>query len=427
MKTSSKTILKGILAAGLLVISLFAYSNNLTVPNKFRGLDNVYNFDTKPLSPAPKGYTPFYVSHYGRHGSRYAYSSSFYEQPNILFKAAQEQNNLTEKGKEVAARFFEAYPELMAYCGLLSDKGRDQHTRIAKRMYANFSDAFPDSSKVFAVSSPSMRSVISMATFCTSLQGCNNTLKIKMEQSPAQAYCTSPRDKSNFKPVKRTPAPDFTGDMGENTYKFLERTVDCNAILGRLFIDPQKAIKALTEEISLGQILWRTWIFASGMASQDGDYSFDDLFTLEEWEALWKADCFLSYKEHYKYQDECCQVVEDILNDCKEHAETKQSGAKLRFGHDHVLWPVLAIIGIDNFGYRPEKPEDAWMAYPTDRVPMASNLQFILYKNDKGDVLVKTLYCDEEMTIPGCKSVYCPWNMFEKHMRESLDRFPIEK
>lgn len=25
----------------------------------------------KQLTPAPKGYKPFYISHYGRHGSRY--------------------------------------------------------------------------------------------------------------------------------------------------------------------------------------------------------------------------------------------------------------------------------------------------------------------------------------------------------------------
>ena len=31
-------------------------------------------------APAPKGYTAFYISHYGRHGARYIYSET-----NILY------------------------------------------------------------------------------------------------------------------------------------------------------------------------------------------------------------------------------------------------------------------------------------------------------------------------------------------------------
>ena len=33
------------------------------------------------LTPAPKGMTPFYVSHYGRHGSRYHNKPSTYNDP----------------------------------------------------------------------------------------------------------------------------------------------------------------------------------------------------------------------------------------------------------------------------------------------------------------------------------------------------------
>ena len=61
--------------------------------NKASGLDNVYDFDTPDLTPAPQGYEPFYVSHYGRHGSRYAYTSSAY---TVLLKLLRkEADNLT--------------------------------------------------------------------------------------------------------------------------------------------------------------------------------------------------------------------------------------------------------------------------------------------------------------------------------------------
>ena len=46
--------------------------------NKAAGLDGLYDLSPKASTPAPKGYEAVYVSHYGRHGSRYAYTESTY-------------------------------------------------------------------------------------------------------------------------------------------------------------------------------------------------------------------------------------------------------------------------------------------------------------------------------------------------------------
>ena len=46
--------------------------------NKSSGLDCIYDFSKKHLTPAPKGYEAVYIGHYGRHGSRYAYSGDAY-------------------------------------------------------------------------------------------------------------------------------------------------------------------------------------------------------------------------------------------------------------------------------------------------------------------------------------------------------------
>ena len=43
--------------------------------NKFLSASNYLDYDnypaTKPLTPAPKGYEPYLMNHYGRHGSRW--------------------------------------------------------------------------------------------------------------------------------------------------------------------------------------------------------------------------------------------------------------------------------------------------------------------------------------------------------------------
>ena len=43
------------------------------------------------LTPAPKGYTPFYISHYGRHGSRYLIGAKAYDYAVQVLGRAQDQ------------------------------------------------------------------------------------------------------------------------------------------------------------------------------------------------------------------------------------------------------------------------------------------------------------------------------------------------
>lgn len=436
------------LTSVVLALSVAGLSSaaDFTVPHQYRGLDYPYIPGSPVYTKAPRGYRPFYVSHYGRHGSRFAYNAIFYNQTYTLFHTASEQGNLTPEGKGLAERVFEAYPYLMQNVGLLSDKGREQHAGIAKRMYANFPEAFKDGAFVYAVSSNSMRSVMSMAAFGASLQGCNPELHLKMEQSPAQLYCTMPRDKANFKNVDRKPLPDLIGELAVNPFLYLRGTVDCDAILRRWFVDIDAAYASVCgpkwdqnmsqyqktplseeqlREARKGVLLWRLWVFASGMVNQDFDFCFDDMFTLDEWKGLSMADGLLAYKEHRNYLDNDCQVVLDILDDCRSHVESGARGAKLRFGHDHVLWPVTAIFNIKGHGETPRTLEDVNKVYVGSNICMAANLQFILYRNARGGVLVKTLLNEQEVLLPCSDSVYCPWEVFEKYVRERVSLFPV--
>jgi len=399
--------------------------------NKYRGLDNIYDFSVSvDKSVVPEGYEPFYISHYGRHGSRYAYKNDFYDEPEILFSTAAKEGNLTAFGKKMAERFEKAYPDFHANMGLITDKGRQQQKMLARRMYESFPEVFPHCADVLAVSSSSMRSVISMASFCTGLAGFDSSLNIKLEQSRNQLCCTHPRDVKNVRNVNRTPAPELPVAMQETMYDFFTRTLDCEAVLSRLFKNPEKALKALegrerndgpvlNNRCTPASVVWSLWVFAAGTASLDSGIDFDDLFTPEEWITFWKADCYLRFREYYKYLDECCQVVEDIWKDCAAQVDCGGRGAKLRFGHDHVLLPVLSLLKIDHFADIPASPEDSYRTYPTWKVPMAANLQFVLYRNASNDVLVRILLNEEDVRL-------CTWAEFEKQCQDALAAFPKE-
>ena len=54
------------------------------------------------LTPAPKGYAPFYISHYGRHGSRYLIGKNDYDKPCEILQQADSLGKLTAFGKDLS-------------------------------------------------------------------------------------------------------------------------------------------------------------------------------------------------------------------------------------------------------------------------------------------------------------------------------------
>ena len=94
-----------LLSIALLALCLGLSAQNYNVLNEVAasralasGCEGPYNFEVPALTAAPKGYTPFYISHYGRHGARYAYSSNTYALVKKVLDAAAEADALTPSG-----------------------------------------------------------------------------------------------------------------------------------------------------------------------------------------------------------------------------------------------------------------------------------------------------------------------------------------
>ncbi|MBO7070802.1 MAG: histidine-type phosphatase, partial [Bacteroidales bacterium] len=63
-----------------------------------------YPNPTGHLTPAPDGYEPFYISHYGRHGSRYMTSDKSYKRLKEQLDSAKALGILTPYGNDVRRR-----------------------------------------------------------------------------------------------------------------------------------------------------------------------------------------------------------------------------------------------------------------------------------------------------------------------------------
>lgn len=112
------------------------------------------------LTPAPKGYRPFYISHYGRHGSRYLIGQDEYDVPVKALARADSMGKLTPLGADVLRRARLLKEEAKGRLGELTPLGAEQHRQIARRMYGRFPEVFKGDVTVDAKSTVVIRCIL---------------------------------------------------------------------------------------------------------------------------------------------------------------------------------------------------------------------------------------------------------------------------
>lgn len=364
-------------------------------PEWLAGTDYLCPTGPVTLSPAPKGYKPFYISHYGRHGARYAWQSDLYERLNDVFGSAAEADNLTPLGASFKQRFDSLYPSVRYRVGDLSRKGWQQQQELAARMYADFPQVFRKGAEVRSWTSTSTRCIMTMSAFCLGLKAQDPKLDIFENFGVSFLPAILPLDRNNpFRndTYRRTPL-----SFSETWEQYIERTVDYRAILARLFKDSDKAIPADGQWSFVSYL----YFFAAGMSSLDTDLDFTDIFTPEERIALWKIDDFQFYANawptHLGYQP----IVEDIISKADERITSGRQGADLRFGHDYTFLPLLMTLGVNGFDHDVTNPDEIPFWCQLHEVPMGANLHFVFYRSARSPrVLFKVLLNGREARLP---------------------------
>lgn len=390
------------------------------------GLDGIISFDTPALTPAPQGYKPFYISHYGRHGSRYAYSKGAYTTLLDMLRKAAGQDNLTPYGKALLERLASFYEKAQYRVGDLTTLGWDQHRRIAEIMVDNFPEVFADGASVDAVVSTSARSMISMSSFCLSLARLRPELPIYEHQGLWELQATAPNMGRN--PL-RYKGPDMPFPYVETPEQFFQRRFpDWRNVYARMFKDPGKAI-GRGDQL---EVIDDVYMLVCGMSSlpEDARADFSDIFTAEEFAKMWEADNYLRFSEYYKYITPCCSIVDDIVS--KADARLNGRGADLRFGHDHVLMSLYMLMDIEGYGNIPENNDDLIQVFRTYSTPMGTNLQLVFYRTDEGsgDVLVKLLHNGVESRLGNLQTVtgpYYSWTALRAFLKERVAKFSWTK
>ena len=257
------------------------------VPERAGGIYHSYEYRPAAAAPAPDGYTPFYISHYGRHGSRWHASESVYAGPLKILRKAAEAGALTPLGRDVLGRVEIIAADADKRYGDLSPRGVAEHRGIAERMYKAYPEVFSTADgrecRIESRSTLVPRCILSMAAFNERLKELNPAIRTTRESSARyMPYMGNNKglDAQRDRTLK-------TADSVRAARLIPDR------LMKSLFSDPEFVKREVKKPRKLmEQLLLQAAIM------QDVDYlgiSLYDLFTGEEIYAAWEDENFRRY------------------------------------------------------------------------------------------------------------------------------------
>lgn len=379
-------------------------------------------------TPAPKGYKPFYFSHYARHGSRWHIGEGDYRRPFETLKRAARQGKLTAEGQRVLTVLDSVFRMSRGRLGELTPLGALQHRGIARRMVNNFPEIFRHKNlEVNARSTIVIRCILSMMNEALELQTENPTVRITSDASQHDMYYM------NYEVDDRLGAYRKNPEIGKAMAAYRREHLDAGRLMGVIFNDAQYVADSVKAESLWNQI----FNVAANMQSLETDMDLYGLFTTEECYRKWAIDnmyWYMYYGPSHLTKGKMPFYEANLLRNILETADSclklPQPSATLRFGHEVVVMPLACLLELDNYGktyYDFENLDAQWRNYKV--FPMASNIQWIFYKK-KGsdDILVKIMLNEHETRLPVASDVapYYHWKDVEAYYRAKLDNFKFD-
>ena len=381
--------------------------------NPRRAAFNTHSYEFHPVhdTKAPKGYKPFYISHYGRHGSRGAWGLDAYQRVQSVLTSAQAQGLLTPAGDSLLRETTLIIEGQTKMDGELTRRGTEEHALLARRMYRRFPEVFRKGTrKVRAASSIVPRCIVSMNAFTSSLTACQKDLQI--------SWTTGERYMDYIGRAETTEIRERRRAILSSVEKPLEH--DSLQVLRTLFTNPDAARSLVPSLVRFERDIFTTAKIAEPFDINDTlmrYLPFD--FVMDRYmSSVMRA--YLGQCNSLELGDLRMRESEDLVRVLVTEADEAIAGgpvaADLCFGHD---WPYLGLVsylGLEGVGDRldAQTARTTWMG--SKYCPLAANLQMIFYRNRSGDVLVKFLVNEQETPVRGLQPVegpYYRWSDFK--------------
>ncbi len=387
------------------------------------------------LTPAPDGYEPFFINHYGRHGSRWLTNQKTYDRPVAMLEQLNSRHLLTKQGEVLLNILRKVAAEAKDRVGELSDVGAEQHQGIARRMCENFPQVFSGDAIIDARSTVWIRCILSMGNETAEISAFNPRARITSDASYHDMY--------------------YMGwGYGEDTLANPQRKhiLRISDSIFNARVKPERFISQIVNDKDYAdshfkqcaQFMEDVFDIAGSLQNH---HVFDNIslfhyFTNEEIYELWKIKniyWYLQWSNSPQGGNRMPFIERALLSNMIETADraiadSDHHGAALRFGHETCVLPLACLLELDSVNYSCDDLNDLhnhWRNY--EIFPMACNIQMVFYRNDNDDdnddddndnddILVKVLFNEHEAKLPFHTTTfpYYRWNDIKPYYIEKL-------
>ncbi len=404
--------------------------------NRYLSGSNYLDYDrqlsTEPLTPAPKGYEPFYMSHYGRHGSRWLIGENDYQTPLSILRDAHQAGKLTAEGEAVLKKLEDFHPTTIKRLGELTTVGERQHHGIGSRLAKNFPEIFKAKNvPIDARSTVVIRCILSMEAECEELAAANPTARFHNDVSESFQYY-------------------LNQDWSDRLRRASRKSRGVRNEYERKYSHPERLMKVLFNDqsyvydnVRASSLMRQLFEVAANMQSHDTDIELYSLFTDEEVYDQWRIRNVGWYLEYGAAPQSDGIMPFSQLNLLRNIIETADTivpvpvvaaspattpQATLRFGHEVCVMPLACLLELGQCGTQVEdldKLDEVWRNYRI--FPMACNIQLVFYRPKKGDgdILVKALLNEREVTLPTqpVSGPYYRWADLRQYYLDKIQKF----
>lgn len=381
------------------------------------------------LTPAPEGYVPFHLEHYGRHGSRWLLGPEDYMVPVRNLEKAEKAGLLTPLGVTTLEALRQIELQSHGRLGELSDKGALQHQKIGSRMASNFPEIFVPEADLTAKSTNVVRCIISMANALEGIYNVSPGVRFDKDASMADMWFMNYDDRPAWV-VK-----DSVSAIVMPAYR--DSLTQSRDYLSKLVADPVFA----RDSVAPGLLPRLYWVLANTQSHSGQPWLLEEVFSRDELEGNWKAGnagWFLHGGNSRLTSGRMPFVQRNLLKRIIDQTDsailTGSPGANLRFGHDGILVSIITLMELGGYGDEINSlealEESEWNDY--DIIPMAGNMQIVFYRPEGSetdlhpeDILVKAMINEKEVSMPGnpVAGHYYRWSDLRDYYLTKLEKF----
>lgn len=396
--------------------------------NPCKSASNYYAYpasDLPELTPAPNGYYPFHIEHYGRHGSRWLLSPEQYSASIEELQKAERNGRLTVRGKEVLLQLKEICKASENRTGELTDLGAEQHRGIARRMMENFPEVFAGDAVIDAKSTNVIRCILSMANEAMEFRAMNPDIDIRMDASGDEMYYMNG---TLFDPEASRCIKQADSLLNEFRAKHL--------VYGHFLQTLVTDMSFASDSMDAVRLFDNLFEVAANVQSHKNQQPMYDLFTQEELYNRWLCDNAKWYIEggntpltQHRPPYNQRQLLRNIIESADTAIVSSRHGANLRFGHESVVLPLTVLMELNFAGVSVDCLDNlaaVWQNYAI--FPMACNIQLIFYRSvSSPNVLVKVLLNETEANLPIDSAIkpYYKWTDVRNYYMKKLDDFAL--